>query len=119
MTKEKPKSTVEEYYESHGKDEVLPFDLTKRAASDYIKTAVHMFSVKGMAKGQQTFTESDREHLIENLAKLRMMCCQPDSGKSGHGVDWDEWEFVLSHIAVEAMAMWLAGKLDELEVDDD
>lgn len=119
MDKKKPKSDAEKYWESHGKDEVLPFDLTKQAASDYIKTAIFMFSKKGMAKGHQKFTASTRDDLIENLSRLRMICCQPDSGQRGNGVDWDEWEFVLSRISAGAMAMWLAGKIDELEVDDD
>lgn len=99
--------------------EVLPRDMACKASSDYVKLAVSLFDWKSMGKGQQRFTESTKEHLIENLAKLRMLCCQHDAGQRGNGVNWDEWEFILSHIAVAAMAMWLAGKLDELEVDDD
>lgn len=111
-------STEESYYKGSGKNEVLPMDMSKKAATDYIKMAVYTFKLKGMAKGQQRFTSATRDNMIENLSKLRMMCCQADSGKRGEGVDWDEWEFVLSHIAVGTMCLWLSGKLDMIEVDE-
>lgn len=47
------------------------------------------------------------------------MACQHDVGQRGEGIDWNQLEFVLSHIAVGAMCMWLAGKLEDVEVDEE
>lgn len=111
--------TTEKHYQKVGQYERLPRDMAKRAATDYVKIAVHMFQNFGVAKGQQKFTEFNRENLIENLAKLRMLMTQADAGQRGEGVNQEELEFIQSHIVVETMCMWLAGKLDMVEVDEE
>lgn len=69
------------------------------------------------------FTASDRDELERSLADIRSAMCQPvgthDVLRGGNLVSDASFERAVMNLIVAAMALWLSGKLDEVEVDDE
>ena len=71
--------------------------------------------------GGQTFTESDREMLVDGLDILRVVMVQP-VGPAGAqrvrgAVSRGEMDRAIMQVVCAAMMLWLSGKLDLVEVD--
>ena len=72
--------------------------------------------------GGQTFTESDREMLVDGLDILRVVMVQP-VGPAGAqrvrgAVSRGEMDRAIMQVVCASMMLWLSGKLDLVEVDD-
>ena len=66
---------------------------------------------------EQRFTESDRQAIKRDLARLAQAVGQMDAGQRGSGVNFDELPFLFTRIAAACMHMEMSGALDRLEVD--
>lgn len=68
------------------------------------------------------FTASDRGEMERSLADIRAAICQPvgthDVLRGGCLVSDAAFERAVMNLIVAAMALWLSGKLDAMEVDD-
>ena len=68
------------------------------------------------------FTASDRDEMERSLADIRAAMCQPvgthDVLRDGNIVPDASFERAVMNLIVAAMALWLSGKLDAMEVDD-
>ena len=65
----------------------------------------------------QRFTESDRESIKRDLARLAQCVGQMDAGERGKGVPFDEIPHLFARIAASCIHMEMSGALDRLEVD--
>lgn len=66
----------------------------------------------------QQFTESGRQAIKRDLARLAECVGQMDAGQRGKGVSFDEVPHLFARIAAACMHMEMSGALDRLEVDD-
>lgn len=66
---------------------------------------------------EQRFTESDRQAIKRDLARLAQAVGQKDAGQRGTGVPFDEVPFLFARIAAACMHMEMSGALDRLGVD--
>lgn len=72
------------------------------------------------------FTESDRAAMAEGLQTIRTAMVQPvgpsrtgvGSSKDGRYVTDAEFDGAVTRVLAASMALWLSGKLYELEVDE-
>lgn len=71
--------------------------------------------------GGQTFTESDREMLVDGLDILRVVMVQPvgpaDAQRVRGAVSRGEMDRAIMQVVCASMMLWLSGKLDLVEVD--
>lgn len=71
--------------------------------------------------GGQTFTEADREAMIDGLDTLRVAMVQPVGTSAAHRVNGAvasaECDRAVMQVVCSAMQLWLSGKLGEVECD--
>lgn len=71
--------------------------------------------------GGRTFTESDREAMIDGLEIIRVAMFQPvgfySAGRVKGAVSWQECDRATMQVVCTAMQLWLSGKLGEVECD--
>ena len=73
--------------------------------------------------GGRTFTESDRDAMVDGLEIVRVALVQPVgfycADRVKGAISWQEYDRATMQIVCAAMQLWLSGKLDEVEVDGD
>lgn len=71
--------------------------------------------------GGQTFTEADRDVMIDGLEILRVAMVQPVGPSAAHRVNGAvtsaECDRAVMQVICSAMQLWLSGKLGEVECD--
>lgn len=71
--------------------------------------------------GGRTFTESDRDAMVDGLEIVRVALVQPvgfyGSDRVPGAVSWQEYDRATMQIVCAAMQLWLSGKLGEVECD--
>lgn len=73
--------------------------------------------------GGRTFTESDRDAMVDGLEIVRMALVQPVGPRAADrvkgAVSWQEFDRAVMQIICASMQLWLSGKLGEVECDGD
>lgn len=71
--------------------------------------------------GGRTFTESDRDAMVDGLEIVRVALVQPVGPRAAErvpgAVSWQEYDRATMQIVCAAMQLWLSGKLGEVECD--
>lgn len=71
--------------------------------------------------GGRTFTESDRDAMVDGLEIVRVALVQPVGPRAADrvpgAVSWQEYDRATMQIVCAAMQLWLSGKLGEVECD--
>lgn len=71
--------------------------------------------------GGRTFTEGDRDAMVDGLEIVRVALVQPVGPRAADrvpgAVSWQEYDRATMQIVCAAMQLWLSGKLGEVECD--